>query len=401
MRLLRIFLVRTSPSTRPVALAAAREAFPGAEVLEVGAMDDIDWDASTRNPELVVLTEPDSASAAQAIQALDSDGLPRWAVVILGRDTGEFAETVPPEQWNAPLVARVFRSAMQQHQLMSENLRLRGDLRTVARRISHDMYTPVGCICTSAHVLEAVLFQGDMVSIREMVENIRTSSTEIAQLIDRVSFVLRASADPHFPDRIEMAAVVSGVLRELSGEIRSAGATVAQPATWPEVIGVSQWLHVVWWNLLKNALVHGGASPQVRMAWRFEDDVFRFSIIARNAPITPKIRARFFRPFDQLHLLPAPGLGLSIVQRLVALHGGRCGYEGPDDGSSVFYFTLPAENPRRRLRAVVHTIEDGRALLPEAGRARAEDGPQAGAAGKAVPLREASVFVPGPSTPAR
>jgi signal transduction histidine kinase len=352
-----------SPSTRPVALAAAREAYPNAEVVEVGAMDDIGYDVVARNPELVVLTEPDTASAAHAIQALDSDGLPRWAVVILGSDMGEFAESVPPEQWNPQLLARVFRSAVQQHQLMCDNLRLRGDLRTIARRVTHDLYTPVGCITTSAHVLEAVLFQGDKESVEEMVQNVKNSSAEIARIIDRVSFVLRASADPHFPDRIEMSGVVAGVLRELESDVRAAGATVAQPATWPEVTGVSQWLHVVWWNLLKNALAHGGAGPQLRMAWKFENNVFRFSVIGRGAPIAGPVRARFFRPFDQLHLLPVPGLGLSIVQRLVALQGGRCGYECPDEGSSAFYFTLPAENARRRPRWEGPAGEERRATL--------------------------------------
>jgi len=400
MRVLRIFLVRMSPSTRHVALAAAREAFPDAEVVEVGAMDDIGWDGGARNPGLVVLTEPDTASAAHAIQSLDLDGLPRWAVVILGRDMGEFAETVPPENWNPPLLARVFRSAIHQHQLMCENLRLRGDLRTIARRITHDLYTPVGCICTSAHVLEAVVFQADKASIEEMLQNIENSSAEIARIIDRVSFVLRASADPHFPDRVEMARVVAGVLRELDSDVRAAGATVAQPATWPEVLGVSQWLHVVWWNLLKNALTHEGAGQQLRMAWRFEGDVFRFSIVSRGTAIAAPIRARFFRPFDQLHLLPTPGLGLSIVQRLVALQGGRCGYERPDDGSSIFYFTIPAEHSRRRLRGEGPSGEERHAFVQGAAPLPAGGGTSSGIDGTPVRVTEAAMVSPRLSAPA-
>jgi signal transduction histidine kinase len=58
-------------------------------------------------------------------------------------------------------------------------------------------------------------------------------------------------------------------------------------------------------------------------------------------PLEPGIQGRLFSPFDQLHRRPAPGLGLTIVQRLVALQGGECGYERRPDGSSVFFFTLP------------------------------------------------------------
>jgi signal transduction histidine kinase len=394
MRSPRIFLVRTSQATRAVALAAARQAFPEGRTTEVGAMDDIGPDRGARSPALVVLTEPDPAATAQAIQALDSDGFPRWAVVILGKDMGEFAETVPPENWSPPLVARVFRAAMQQHQLVCENLRLRGDLRTIARRISHDLYTPVGCIYTSAHVLEAVLFQGDVASVEEMVKNIENSSAEIAQIIDRVSFLLRASADPQFPDRVEMAGVVAGVLRELDADVRAAGATVAQPATWPAVSGVSQWLHVVWWNLLKNALIHGGAGPQLRMTWRLDDDVFRFSLVGRGAPIPATIRTKFYRPFDRLHLMPAPGLGLSIVQRLVALQGGRCGYESSEDGTSTFHFTLPADGSRRRPDGAADAGEETPALPVGASRdpiaGGSHDGFDGTAAGAAADQRPAA-----------
>jgi signal transduction histidine kinase len=36
------------------------------------------------------------------------------------------------------------------------------------------------------------------------------------------------------------------------------------------------------------------------------------------------------------------GTGLALVQRLVELQGGRCGYEPVQPRGSCFYFTLPA-----------------------------------------------------------
>ena len=39
----------------------------------------------------------------------------------------------------------------------------------------------------------------------------------------------------------------------------------------------------------------------------------------------------------------AHGLGLSIVQRLMELQGGHCGYEPRLEGGSRFYFTLPVQ----------------------------------------------------------
>jgi signal transduction histidine kinase len=146
-----------------------------------------------------------------------------------------------------------------------------------------------------------------------------------------------------------MGDVVAGVLRQLKPDIQAAGAAVAAPALWPEVIGVAAWRHVIWWNLLHNALRHGGPAPQVQLGWTPEAGGSRFWVSDRGAAVPSSIEARLFRPFDQLHLFPAPGLGLSIVQRLVALQGGRCGYERrAEDGSSVFFFTLPADRRQGR-----------------------------------------------------
>jgi signal transduction histidine kinase len=353
MRSTRIFLVQLSPASRPLAITAARDAFPEAEIIEVRDVDEARRRGAGQRSDLMVLTEPDASAAAQAVQSLDASGLPQWAVVILGGNLADMAETVARDDWNIPLLARVFRSTLLQHELLCENLRLQGDLKTVARRISHDLYTPVGCIYTSSHVLKVILSAEALPSIAVMVRNIEESSAEISQIVERVSFVLRASADPAPPVRLEMGAVVGGVLRQMEADIQKSGATVTQPATWPEASGVPQWVHVIWWNLLGNALKHGGKSPQVRLAWNAVSDGYRFSIADGGKEIAPTVAAGLFRPFDQLHLRPGAGLGLSIVQRLVALQGGQCGYDQAPDGSWRFYFTLPTAAPVRRERAAI------------------------------------------------
>lgn len=342
MRQIRLFLVRTSPAARPVALAAAAEAFPKVRIVEVETVEEASQTAAMRQPDLLVLAEPDEGEAARAIQAVDASGLPRWAVVILGGDLSDLAETVPPAEWNPPLLARAFRSALLQHELLCENLRLRGDLKTVAHRISHDLRTPIGCIYTGSHLLK-VLPPEDASSIGALIENIEESSVELSRIIDRVSFVLKASADPSAPIKDEMGARVAAVVKELAPKIEKAGATVTQPASWPEVTGVPAWLETIWWNLLGNALDHGGPGAQVRIDWSLEAGEYRFTVADRGSGIPAAMTPMLFQPFDQLHARRTSGLGLSLVQRLAVLQGGRCGYERLPDESSVFYFTLPVQ----------------------------------------------------------
>jgi signal transduction histidine kinase len=348
MRPIRLFFSRMPPKADAVTREAAREVFPEAEIVEVAGVDEAARWEETSHPELLVLALPDPATAAQAVQATDAVGLPRWAVVILGRGPGDLADTVPPEQWNAALLGRTFRSAVLQHELLRENLRLQGDLRTVAKRIRHDLFSPVGCICTSSQVLKIVLPAGTTPSIAVMVRNIEDSSAEISQIIDRVSFVLRASADPALPSEVDMGEVVADVLAQLEREIKQTEATIALPPAWPAVSGVASWLQMIWWNLLHNALKHGGPKPAVRVAWSAQEGGHRLSVIDEGPGIAEESRPTLFRPFDQLHLRPSPGLGLSIVHRLTTLQGGHCGYERTANGKAEFFFTLPDAPARRR-----------------------------------------------------
>ena len=57
----------------------------------------------------------------------------RWSAS--AATTPDLTETVPPEDWNAALLAHVFRATFLQHELLRENLQLRGDLKTIARRV--------------------------------------------------------------------------------------------------------------------------------------------------------------------------------------------------------------------------------------------------------------------------
>ncbi len=340
MRLSRISLVQLPAASQQAARIAAREAFPETEIVEFATLEAALARDAGRHPELLVLGGLDEASASAAVQALDAGGQPRWAVVFLDGECRDIADTVPPEEWNPPALARAFRSAVLQHELLCENLRLRGDLKTVARRIRHDLFTPVGCVTTSAHVLD-LLAPDDKETAATMIENIKVSSQEISTLIERISFVLRASAESPVPGPIDMQAVVTSVLKQLDPEIRKAGATVSSATNWPEIDGVGSWLHVIWWNLVDNALKHGGPAAQVQLAWEEEGDGYRFSTIDHGPGIPASREATLFRPFEQLHDQPAPGLGLSFVQRLVQLQGGSCRYSRGDDGTSIFSFTLP------------------------------------------------------------
>ncbi|HZL13619.1 MAG TPA: HAMP domain-containing sensor histidine kinase, partial [Verrucomicrobiae bacterium] len=81
---------------------------------------------------------------------------------------------------------------------------------------------------------------------------------------------------------------------------------------------------------------------RVELGWLAEKNKFRFWAGDNGGAIPPEKIAKLFQPFHSLHEPDAAhGLGLPIVQRLMELQGGDCGYERAAGGGR-FYFTLPA-----------------------------------------------------------
>ncbi len=342
MKNITIFLVRRPAAFQEAAGKAARAAFPDADIVAAQTVED-----AARRPaaqlQLLVLAGADEGEVAMAAQATDAGKLPRWAVVILGGGSSELLDSVPPEECNERLLARVFRSAVLQHELVCENLQLRGDLKTVARRIRHDLFTPLNCIhitCESLFDLPA----GNAPAHKTKVVAIQDMLSETCRLIDRVSFILRASAEGAIPEVVSMDAVVANALDQLGLQIRKVrelhGAAACELAR-------REWAWRRGWRLSGGISSPtrsgtGRSSAPIRLGWSEQGDVVRFWVSDQGAGVPVAEQSRLFQRFDRLHTATAPGLGLAFVQRLMALQGGDCGYERRDDNASLFYFTLPA-----------------------------------------------------------
>jgi K+-sensing histidine kinase KdpD len=223
--------------------------------------------------------------------------------------------------------------------LERENARLRGDLLTIGTRISHDLRTPLGSILSTGELLREIFHEKDP-SAAALTDSIFSSVDELIRLIKCVSLVAKASAGSIPKERVPMGEIVTGMLQRLESRTLKKGAKVTAPDSWPEVEGVPAWLEFVWWNFLANALQHGGLKIQLGRIQ--EKGEHRFWVSDNGAGVPASTQTRLFQTFDSLHEPGSTrGLGLSLVQRLMELQGGSCGYKANPEGGAFFYFTLP------------------------------------------------------------
>ena len=340
-------LVGLDVRSSAIARDAARSVFPESVVTTFNTLEEALKCEPGSGFELLVLANHGDADVFRAFEATDASGLHRWAIVVLGAAPAiEGVETLSSPEWSEQSLVHVFRSVVAQHRLLRENERLRGDLRTIAHRISHDLRTPLGGILTAGEALKEMLSGQDPSSV-ELVKSLLDSADELDKLISRVSLLTGVSANPVTKRPVAMEEVVWAALQRLDRQILEKGALVTQPASWPEVMGVSSLLETIWWNLLVNALQHGKEKVRLELGWSQNVREFLFWVCDNGDGVPPRIVSNLFQPFHSLHHTNArKGLGLSIVQRLVELQGGYCRYEPNPQGGSCFHFTLPGSEDR-------------------------------------------------------
>lgn len=337
-----VHLVRLPEAARDAAREAVLTAWPEARILtHRSAADAARTGAAGR--ELLVIDSELESEVLYASQRQDQGELPRWAIICLGATPSHLAETVAPADWEPRMLGRIFRLVLQQHELQRENLQLRGDLKTVARRVSHDLRTPLSCIHTVCELLKETGAQ-----TQSSAGIIRNAALEAGLVLDRVGALLKASTDPLPASLVSSGAALTTAVELLETELAESDRKLRQPPSWPEVIGVRPWLEMVWVQLLQNAVRHSARGTPIQLGWEPEGGTVRMWVASQGLVPVPML-PRLLRPFHGLHAHTAAGMGLSVVQRLVALQGGRCGY-APEGDQAVFWFTLPAadEGPAER-----------------------------------------------------
>jgi signal transduction histidine kinase len=337
-----LLVAGNDPRFSAVATEAARAAFPGIAVSTVNSVEEAVGSGTASGIEFLVLCEDDDAAVRQAAHAVDAQKLPRWAVIAPGESTPDVpAERLPAGEWNPKGVARAIRSALRLHLAHRERVRLRGDLLTIGIRFTHDMRTPVSGIMSSTEVV-ATCGPTRSGAEKSLTQPIFESANDLVKIIGQLALVSKASARPDSRQSFNMAVAAGRALERLEMKIREKGAGVSRPQNWPNVIGDPGYTEAIWVGLLDNAIRHAGKAPRIEIGWEPAADGSKFWVRDQGPGIPPEKQRFLFFPFHCLHEANAPkGLGLPIVDRLVGLQGGSCGYEPVLPSGASFHFILP------------------------------------------------------------
>jgi two-component system sensor histidine kinase/response regulator len=224
------------------------------------------------------------------------------------------------------------------------------DLEAFSYSISHDLRAPLRTIDSFAQILEDDFAQSLDEEGRRVIGIIRRGSQKMDQLIVGLLEFSRAGRGRLDFDRIDMTALARSAAAEVMGAYPKAHIDIADL---PAAAGDATVIRQVWCNLIGNALKYSAKRPEprVRISGRIEDREAIYQVEDNGAGFDMRYADKLFGVFQRLHRtedFSGTGVGLAIVHRIVARHGGRIWAQGAPDAGACFQFALPiavTENP--------------------------------------------------------
>jgi signal transduction histidine kinase len=210
--------------------------------------------------------------------------------------------------------------------------------------VSHELRTPVAVIATSARNLK-----DGVVSEPEQVKRYGdVIHKEARRLAETVSQVLEfATPRPARSEPVDLPELAREAIHALTPEAQAAGVSIAlQAEPGATVLGDASSLRSALLNLISNAIKYGRGSD-VRVSLRREDDSLLLSVEDQGLGIPDSERERIFEPFYRggeatAAQIRGNGLGLSLVRRIAAAHGGSVTVESIHGKGSRFALRLRA-----------------------------------------------------------
>ena len=224
--------------------------------------------------------------------------------------------------------------------------RSNAELERFAAVASHDLRAPLRTIRSFVQLLEEdaadCLSEDAEQYMRFIVDSAGSMDDLVGGLLSWARIGRKGEEEP---EDLDLDELLQGVLRGLDESIGATGATIERDGL-GSVHGCPVRLRQLFQNLIENALRYRSPdrAPLVRIEGHVDDARLRVAVIDNGMGIDAKHHARIFRMFKQLQGRKAPaglGLGLSLCEKIAALHGSHIKVESELGKGATFIFSLP------------------------------------------------------------
>ena len=239
--------------------------------------------------------------------------------------------------------SRLEQQATELQSCMEQLDRINHELEDFTYIASHDLKEPLRGISSYCEILlEDYRHKLDADGKRRLNTAIHLCD-RTENLIDDLLTYCRVGRKAAVKTRVNLNAVTANLLKMLRPSIERRNAMVRIAGPLPPVTGNATLIGMVLTNLISNGLkFNEDRQPQVEIGWMPTDPV-TFYIKDNGIGIAKEHHEAIFTIFRRLHSrkkYEGTGAGLTIVRKIVELHGGRIWLESAPGAGTVFYFTF-------------------------------------------------------------
>jgi PAS domain S-box-containing protein len=222
--------------------------------------------------------------------------------------------------------------------------------------LSHELRTPLNVAVGWSHLLKHATLPEARTAVA--VSTIHRNLQLLAQLVSDIIDVSRITAGAY---RLNARPVSLGVvvhaaadLVRVTADARRMGIELRLPDNLAAVTGDERRLQQVIWNLLSNAVKFGRDGGRVTLTVAQDPDSVTIAVEDDGPGIPPDFLPHVFEAFRQADASQTReqgglGVGLSIAQHLVDLHGGSITAANRPEGGAVFTVRLPVDVATRAM----------------------------------------------------
>jgi len=265
----------------------------------------------------------------------------------------------PVETDTGTIIAAMIQDVTQRRQAELEKEKLlksleskNAELERFTYTASHDLKSPLVTISGFIGLLRNDIADGHDERIATDLDRINDAAKTMQQLLDDLLALSRIGRATAPLTKVPLNNLINDVLEMLTGAINSTGARILVEENLPTVMVEEQRFKEVFLNLIENGIKYhkNNVKPEISIGIHTNNNDGNgfVTLYVRDNGIGIKscYYHKIFGLFDRLdHSTEGSGIGLSIVKRIIEVHGGSIWVEseGQNQGST-FYFSVPDNN---------------------------------------------------------
>lgn len=217
------------------------------------------------------------------------------------------------------------------------------ELESFAYSVSHDLRAPLRAIHSFSSLLEEEYAHKPENNSRDYLSRISAGARKMNTLIDDIMSLSLISSQELKNAEVDLSRMATSILHELEmSEPQRRVKCIVEPSL--RTCADPRLIEIALTNLLQNAWKYTGKKEEAHIDFGMEcrsgENVF--FVRDNGAGFNIKFKDRLFKTFSRLHReqeFPGTGIGLAIVNRVIARHGGRVWAEsGPGEGACFFFY---------------------------------------------------------------